>query len=247
MNSRREFAYGGGNAILDELSGAELDPLRPYLHVYDEDESAVVQRCNQRIAGAYFPIDSIYSVVVELANGDAFEVGIVGRDGMVGAEILIGAMEAGRSVICQGEGRVAYLDAAKLRETLASSPALRAGAERALRRQWFISQQTVACNFAHTLEQRLGRWLLMSHDAVGRPDFPIRIEFLQMMVGAGEANIRSSLAKLVATESIAYRENTVTVRSYTDLRDTACECYERQRTDRFIESANKVQGRTLAD
>ena len=240
MNSQRGMGYGGGNTILDELPPAELDALRPHLEMYVEDEAAVVLRTEQRLAGAYFPIDAIYSVVVELASGDAYEVDVVGRDGMVGAETVIGATVAARSVICQGEGHVAFLETARLHDALAASPAMRDGVLKALRRQWFVSQQTVACNFAHGLEQRLARWLLMTHDAVGRPQFPIRLEFLQMMVGAGEARMRASLGKIATTGAIAYGDHSVTLLSRADLLDNACECYERQRTDRFVENANKT-------
>ena len=240
MKSERREEYGGGNTILDRLPAAELAAFQSHLNVYAEDESAVAQRFGHPLAGAYFPIDAIYSVVVELSNGDAFEVGVIGRDGLVGAELLIGATLAARSVICQGEGRVAYLAADRLHHALSAGGALRDHAQRALRRQWFISQQTVACNFAHGIEQRMARWLLMTHDAVGRPHFPIRLEFLQMMIGASEAHMRSALDRIAEIGAIVYDDHGVTVVSLAELREAACECYERQRTDRFTEGPNNA-------
>ena len=186
----------------------------------------------QPIDAVHFPIDSIYSIIVELTGGEAFEVGVVGRDGMVGAELAIGTGVAARSVICQAAGRVASISADRFREALNASDALVAGAQESLRRQWFISQQTVACNAAHTIEQRIARWVLMTADALGRTPFPLRFEFLQMMIGDDAATIRSTLAQFRMIGAMSYDDQLVTVASIATLHEMTCECYERQVRDR---------------
>ena len=236
--------YDGGNVILDRLPASDLEQLRPYLSVTTEDESTVTWQRAQTIGDVHFPIDGIYSIVVELGGGEAFEVGVVGRDGIVGAEIAIGADVAARSVICQAAGRVASLPADRFRAALRKSDELRTGAWESLRHQWFMSQQTVACNSAHSIEQRIARWVMMTADALGRTPFPLRFEFLQMMVGGDVAAIRSTMANLATIGAMAYDDEYVTIGEIGILRDMACECYERQPDDPIV---GPVRYRTESD
>lgn len=227
--------YASGNEILDRLPTDDLDRLRPHLTIIDDDESSVTWRRAQPIGSVHFPIGGIYSIVVEIDGGEAFEVGVVGRDGIVGAELAIGAHVAARSVICQAAGGVALLDADRFREALRGSDALLAGAHESLRRQWFISQQTVACNAAHSIEQRIARWVLMTADALGRTPFPLRFEFLEMMVGGKAAAIRSTIAQFGTIGAMFYDDDErVRVASPMTMREMACECYEQQLRDPFI-------------
>ena len=95
--------------ILDRLDRSEREALLPHLHVFDEEESNVIRTRGQPIEAVYFPIDAVYSVVVELSQGHTYEVDVIGRGGVVGAELAIGAHRALRTVLCQAGGRVAQL------------------------------------------------------------------------------------------------------------------------------------------
>jgi Crp-like helix-turn-helix domain len=105
-----------------------------------------------------------------------------------------------------------------------------------LRRQWFDSQQTVACNFAHPIDQRAARWILMTQDQVDHDNFPMRTEFLSIMLGVDEVKIHEPLAALEKLGCISYEGEALTVVSREALRGYACECYERQRSTPFITS-----------
>jgi hypothetical protein len=97
-------AYCGGNAILDRLSPHEREDLLSHLSVYIEEEGSVLRARNRPIDAVHFPIDAVYSVVVELSQGHTYEVDVIGRTGVVGAEIAIGAEIASRTVLCQAGG-----------------------------------------------------------------------------------------------------------------------------------------------
>jgi CRP-like cAMP-binding protein len=176
-------AYPGGNAILDRFSPAERAALLPGLSVIFEEESSVLHARDEAIGNVHFPIDAVYSVVVELERGQMYEVDVVGRAGAVGIELALGARAAIHTVICQAAGRVAYIPSAEFMRALERSPAFLTAVRESLRRQWFDSGQTIACNFAHTIEQRAARWILMMQDQTGRDRFPMRAEFISMMLG----------------------------------------------------------------
>jgi CRP-like cAMP-binding protein len=234
MNPHPVSAYNGGNAILDRLSPADREALLPQLSVFEDDEANVLQTHDQPLDMVYFPIDGIYSVVVELAQGNMYEVDVIGRAGAVGAEIALGAKVASRTVLCQAGGRVARVPGDQFKSALDRSRIFLAAIREALRRQWFDSQQTVACNFAHPPEQRAARWILMTHDQVGHDRFSLRSEFLSIMLGTSEAAISEPVRVLEQLDCIRYEDDYITIVSRDALRDNACECYDRQRTTPFI-------------
>jgi CRP-like cAMP-binding protein len=233
MGSDEAFGYRGGNTILDRLPPHERATLLPCLTTYVEEETAAVRLREQPIDSILFPIDAIYSVVAELSR-DAYEVAVIGREGVVGAEVLLGAEVAPRSVLCQGSGHTVRMGVAPFRAAVEQSPMFLASVRESLRRQWFISQQTVACNFAHSLEQRAARWILMSHDAIGRDVFPLRAEFFSMMLGVPAAELRTPMTTLQHALDIAYDGENVWIHSRVNLLEAVCECYRLQQMSPFI-------------
>ncbi|MGH7715888.1 MAG: Crp/Fnr family transcriptional regulator, partial [Vulcanimicrobiaceae bacterium] len=219
-------AYYGGNVVLDRLSAGERENVLSQLSVGFEEEASVLRARDQPIDMVSFPIDAVYSVVVELAQGQMYEVGVIGRSGAVGAEIAIGARMASRTVLCQAAGRVAQLPSDQFVLALDRSRTFLLAVRESLRRQWFDSQQTVACNFAHTVEQRAARWILMTQDQVGQEHFPLRAEFLSIMLGVSKAAIHEPLAVLGQLGCIRYEADYLTILSRAALHDYACECYD---------------------
>jgi hypothetical protein len=228
MDPQAAGPYPGGNAILDRLTPRERADLLPGLSVFFEEESSVVHARNEAIGGVHFPIDAVYSVVVELERGQMYEVDVVGRAGAAGLELALGTRAAMRTVLCQAAGRVAHLSSAEFMRALDRSPAFLAAVRESVRHQWFASEQTVACNFAHPIEQRAARWILMMQDQTGRDRFPLRAEFLSMMLGVPDADIRAPLAILAEMGCIRYADEELTVISRDALREHVCICYEEQ-------------------
>jgi CRP-like cAMP-binding protein len=229
-----ERAYTGGNTILDRLSPGERESLLPQLNVSYDEEGSVLRARDAPLDAVHFPIDAVYSIVVELALGHTYEVGVIGRGGAVGAEIAIGAHVSSRTVLCQAAGSVAYISSDRFRTALDRSPAFLAAVRESLRRQWFDSQQTVACNFSHATEQRAARWILMTQDQIRRDRFNMRTEFLAIMLGIAPARVREPLTVLERLGCISYTGDQLTVRSREALEQYVCECYETARTARFI-------------
>jgi CRP-like cAMP-binding protein len=226
--------YKGGNAVLDRLSPELRAELEPHLTVFFEEEATVRISRDERIEMVYFPIDAVYSVIVDLSSGNAYEVDVIGRDGMVCSEIVLGAEIAPRAVLCQAPGHVARLTRDDFSLAAIENREFREAVRESARRQWFVSQQTVACNYAHTAEQRAARWVLMTHDAVGRNTFRLRTQFASMMLGLPERAVLEPIRVLTELECVRYEDEQVTIVSREALRKLACECYERQQIAPFI-------------
>ena len=225
MHDTTRERYDGGNRLIDDLPAADRDAVMPHLRLMTADEASSGISRGEQIAAVYFPIDAVFSVLVELTGGHCYEVDSVGHGGIIGGEIMLGVRVAPRSVICQIGGRCALMPVDAFERCLADAPAFSAAVHRALLVQWYRAQQTVACNFAHSPVERCARWASMTLDAVGRPEFPFRAEYLSMMLGIQTHLVAEPMATLAAIGAIRYEADQLHVVSERRLRDAACECY----------------------
>lgn len=217
--------YDGGNRLVDGLPPADRDEVVRGLTVMTAEEGSDGIVRGERITAAYFPIDAIFSVLVELEGGHCYEVDSVGRDSAVGIELLLGAELASRSAMCQIGGRFARMPLERFRDHLVEMPSFAAAVHRTLLMQWFRSQQTIACNFAHAPVERCARWAMMTHDAIGREEFSFRAEYLAMMLGLQTHAVIEPMAALQALGAIRYADDVLTIVSERRLRQSVCECY----------------------
>jgi hypothetical protein len=95
----------------------------------------------------------------------------------------------------------------------------------ALLLQWYRSQQTIGCNFAHSLMERCARWAALTHDAVGGTEFTFRAEYLSMMLGEQTHAVAEPMAALAGIGAVRYDCDVLTILSGRRLREAACECY----------------------
>jgi CRP-like cAMP-binding protein len=176
------------------------------------------------IWAVHFPIDGVISLVTPLDDGAIVEVATVGNEGIVGVPLVFGGSLAVRA-ISQVSGSSLRMDGAAFLAEVA-----RAGAFSELFHQYLSAlfgqiSQAAACGRLHTNEERLSRWLLMSHDRVGVDDFAITHEFLGQMLGSRRATVTLSARILQAAGLIRYHRGHVSILDREGLEGVACECY----------------------
>lgn len=213
------------NHLLASLPNEDLDRLRPHLKYTELQRRQTLLKAGALIDHVYFPLQGMISLVRQLEDGIAIEVGIVGNDGMLGAPVALGTDLMPCEAMVQLPGAALRLSADVLRAELGRSPPLRALLLRYV--QAFFSQisQSVACNGRHTLEQRLARWMLMAQDCVGGGELPISHEFLAMMLARRRAGVTTALGALRAAGLIASSQGRIIISDRKGLEAAACECY----------------------
>jgi CRP-like cAMP-binding protein len=178
------------------------------------------------------PIESVYfiesgsvSMLVPIGDGDFAEIGLVGREGLVGLPAILGVDSSTTEALIQMQGVALRLQAAALQEAFDRSPALRSVLLRYA--QVFSNQvmQTAACNSNHTLDERLARWLLMVHDRAEGDTFPMTQEFMSMMLGVRRAGVSVTASILQKAGLIDYKHGCIIVLDRPGLEGAACECY----------------------
>jgi CRP-like cAMP-binding protein len=221
--------YEGGNVLLDGLPRPDRDAVVDALRVFVAEVPDCVVGRDEAFEDVYFPIDAIFSITAELRRGHVYEVGAVGRHGLIGAELALGLSTSPRSVMSQIGGMAARMPRDAFLRCYDASPAFARAVQRHLIHRLFLAEQLIACNFAHDVTQRCARWILMLRDQVGRHAFALRAEFLGMMLALPTPEAAAAGEALQRMGVLRYAREQLEILDAEALREVACECYEEQR------------------
>lgn len=238
-------AIRGINHILDALSPAESRRLAGAFYPVFFAANAVVLELDQAVESVYFPLNGVVSLLAQLGDGSTLEVATVGREGVVGVPLVRGGSSAVRAV-AQMAGWVIRMDAARFLAELERYGPLREVVNDYL--ATLISQisQSAACNRLHSSQQRLSRWLLLTHDRAGRDVVDISREFLGQLLGCSPLTVALSAGILEAGGLIRYRHGEFTIADRAGLESAACECYRAMRRQ-LDQAARPADERADAD
>lgn len=177
----------------------------------------------------YFPIDSFISIVASIGGEPVLEVGMVGREGMLGAELALGVTTAPLHALVQGPGSAWQVEAKAFRALLAKSLPLQRGLNRYIYVLMAQLATASACLRFHQIEPRLARWLLMSQDRAHADRFLVTHEFLAYMLGVRRVGITAAAGALQRQHLIEYHRGDLTVLDRPGLEAAACSCYAADR------------------
>lgn len=220
-----------GNEVLSALPPAEMALLRPLLTRVRWVGGQALHEAGERIEQVFFVEQGLVSVVAQAEGGGSGpEIGLIGREGMVGLPVLLspGAASYSRAV-ARTPGSAFRMSAEALHGSLATLPVLRQRLFRALEVSMAQVAQTLACNSQHGLPQRLTRRLLMAHDRVDGDEVALTQESLATMLGVRRSGVTVALASLRAAGLVRPRWGRVVVCDRPGLEGAACGCYGRLR------------------
>jgi len=174
----------------------------------------------------YFPTTSFISLTVPQGDSAAFEVGLVGREGMLGLALALdGGLSSERAVV-QGAGAALRLDIAGLRSELRRSAALRDQIDRYVHVRLSQLAQSAICAHFHLLESRLARRLLMTQDRAGANTFTVTQEVLASKLGVRRVGVTKAASALQKRRLIHYSRGDITVLDRRGLLAASCRCYK---------------------
>jgi CRP-like cAMP-binding protein len=213
------------NRLLDRLPRKEYERLLPALEEIPLVFEEVLYEAGEVILDVYFPTSGIVSLLAAVDDRATLEVGLVGREGMVGLPVFMEVKTSGNRAVVQGVGSAFKMKAKFLRKECQDGGPL----PRLLRRysHSVLTQisQTAACNRFHPIEARLARWLLMTRDRMGADEFQLTQEFLSNMLGVRREGVNKAASTLQQQNLISYSRGALTILNRTGLEAIACKCY----------------------
>ena len=213
------------NSILATLLASEYRRLLPKLEYVLLKRGEIVYRADQRIDDVYFPEDAVIAMIDSMDDGRTVEVGIIGREGIVGVNIFLGGVVTPDKAIVILGGGAMRMRANDLRKELRFGSALQRALLAYARTFLALISQSVACSQHHNIEQRLARLLLTLHDYAGSREYLMAQPSMATLLGVRRAGVTESAQKLQAANLISYHRGRIRVPDRAGLVKKSCECY----------------------
>ncbi len=175
---------------------------------------------------AYFPTTTIISMLCILENGTTIEIGVVGKDGLVGNALFMGGDAATNRAVIQCSGEAFRLKSKDLKSEFALDGKFQKMLLRYTQALMTQISQTAVCNRLHTVEQQLCRWLLFIHDRLNSDELMVTHEQISNMLGVRREGITLSTQKLAKRNLIINMRGTIRIIDRQGLEGAVCECYE---------------------
>ncbi|MGJ4927567.1 Crp/Fnr family transcriptional regulator [Bradyrhizobium sp. HKCCYLS2038] len=214
------------NGFLSSMADDDFELLRPYLRTVDLVQDSVLAEVGEKLSRVYFPHRGVISLVVNLARGERVQVAMIGRDSFFDSMSLLGgdplALNSAAVIV---PGAASVIDIDRVRSAAEQSATFRALVLKHALAIYLQSQQTAGCNAAHTVESRLARCLLQTHDLSGGNKLYITQESLAQMIGARRNSVSLVASTLQQADFIHYSRGHIEIIDLDGLKKTACECY----------------------
>jgi CRP-like cAMP-binding protein len=225
--SRRAPPAGAavGNRILAALLASEYKRLLPRLEHVTLKRGEIVYRADQDIEVVYFPEEAVVAMVDTTDDRRTVEVGVIGREGIVGINIFLGGIATPDKAIVQLPGGAMRMKSKDLRREVRFGSALQRLLLEYTRTFLAVISQSVACSQHHSIQQRVARWLLTMSDYADSREFLMVHESIAAMLGVRRVSITEAAQKLQAGALIGYRRGRISVLDKAGLVKQSCECY----------------------
>ena len=213
------------NCILSALPSEEYNHLLGAQQCVTFSLGDVVYESSRPLEYVYFPTTCVVSLLYTMEDGATAEMGLVGNDGIVGVALFLGGETTPNRAVVQIAG-----DSLRMKAKLFQAEFKRGGALQdllLLYTQALITQisQTAVCNRLHSMEKRLCRWLLLSHDRVKSDELPMTQEFISNMLGGRRESVTVAAGRLQSAGLIHYSRGHIRILDRNRLEASACECY----------------------
>ena len=230
------------NCLLAALPADARKRLFPHLRRTQLPLGKVLYEADETQRYAFFPTDSIVSLLYRMESGAAGEISVVGYEGVIGISLFMGGQSTSTRAVVQCAGNAYRLPVARLVDEFNRHGRL---LDLLLRyTQALITQmvQTAACNKHHSLDEQMARWLLLSLDRLDGAAIVMTQQMIANMLSISPARVTEIARKLQGLGVIRYRGGRIAVRDRPMLEKLSCECYAvvKHETDRLLSCAPKM-------
>jgi CRP-like cAMP-binding protein len=213
------------NQLLASLLKLDHDRLLPHLHQVELQQGEVIYSAGDNIETVYFPETAVVALLSALEDGSTTEVGLIGREGMVGLSVFLGGAITPERAVVQINGSALKMSASVLAQELRRGSSLQVHLLRYTRSFLALVTQSVICSQHHSLEARFARWLLMMCDYSQKTTLQLTHEMVAGMIGTRRAGVSMATRALRQRGLIESGRGMIEVVDCPGLEEVACECY----------------------
>jgi CRP-like cAMP-binding protein len=213
------------NRLLESLLKIDYQRLLPDLRPVDLVQGDVIYSAGDNIEYVYFPEIAVVALLSSLEDGSTTEVGLIGREGMVGLSVFLGGAVTPERAVVQVSGSALKMTATALARQLRIGSPLQVQLLRYTRSFLALVTQSVICSQHHLLEARFARWLLMMQDYSESDTLHLTHETVAGMIGTRRAGVSMATRALRQMGVISSERGQIKIIDREGLEGVACECY----------------------
>lgn len=214
------------NSLLAALPDKVCQSLLARLEPITLTSGEVLYHPGEPISHVYFPTDTLVSLLTMAEGHQAMEVGMVGREGMLGIPLALGVSDSPVHAVVQGAGMALRMTSAQFHKEFNHSALLQREVYHYIYELMIQMTQTAACNRFHRIEARLARWLLMTRDRVRSNQFHMTQDILANMLGVRRVGVTKAAGDLRLRNLISYNRGEIVILDGEGLEAAACQCYQ---------------------
>lgn len=213
------------NRLLAALPAEDLRRWLPLLVPVDVSRGQVLQESGQVPREAWFPTTATVSLLYLSEDGACDEIGVIGREGMVGSSLCMDGQSTPARAQVQGAGRAFVLPARVLQGDFERVAAVMHVVLRYALALGAQISQTAVCNRHHCVEQRLARRLLQGLDCQPGTDLRMTQEELAGLLGVRRESVTTAAHRLQEAGLVHYSRGHIGVLDRAGLEGHACSCH----------------------
>ena len=192
------------NRLLSALSPDDFVEIEPMLERVPLQLQAVLIEAHRPIEYVYFPESGIASTVADAQEG-RIEIGLIGREGMIGFPVILGVDQTPHNIVVQGAGEALRISVQDLRAAIQARPSIFRPLGLFAHTLFVQVGQTAYANVTFNVEARLARWILMTQDRTDGDELLLTHEFLSVMLGVRRPGVTIATHALEGIGSIRTR------------------------------------------
>lgn len=211
------------------LAGLPAEPrgcLLDHCDIVDLARQDLLTQAGQHTTHAYFPIDCYVAALLKLDGSSEVQIDLIGNEGMIEAQMVLGISIASLTNVVQGAGRAFRIRDVELFKLICNEPSISKTLHRYVAFCMDQLAQNKACTYSHTVEQRLARWLLMARDRAYSSELLLTHEVLALMMGVRRERVSYAAGLMQKHGLISYSRGDITLLDEPALQAVSCCCYQ---------------------
>lgn len=213
------------NQLLAALPDSEFQKIRPGLEYVEFENGDVLWEAETKRKHIYFPTTTLICLLYDSDSGVSVEVGITGRQGLVGVTTFMTEASMATRAVAYRKGGAYRMSIKAVKNEFSACGDFQAVCM--CFTQTMIAQlsQTAICNRLHSVEQQLCRFLLYAHDHDESDVIYLTHEQIAQALGVRRETVSVSASSLQENKVIEYSRGRITIKDRKRLLNFACECY----------------------
>ncbi len=213
------------NTFINDLDFNVRKKLLKYCEWTELAEKKIISNPNQVIEHIYFPSGALISVMLQQKEDKALELGLIGEEGLLGIEPILGVYKSPFDATVHTQGLALKISTLHLLKLMDSHQNLKT------RLFLYVAvlnnqlAQAAICNRFHLVDQRLAKLLLMLQNRLHSSKFMITQDLLAVMLGVRRVGVTKAASLFQKQNIVHYSRGRIEILNVIALEKIACSCY----------------------